>query len=135
VDASVGGKTGFDFAGIKNLIGTFTQPKAVVIDVETLKTLPRREFIASFAEIIKHGLIKDKTYFALVTKKHPLDFTQDELIEIIKGSCEIKAKVVQSDEKESGQRKQLNFGHTIGHAIEAVSLESDNPLLHGEAIS
>lgn len=135
VDASVGGKTGIDFAGIKNLIGTFTQPKAVLIDVRTLQSLPKREFVSGFGEIIKHGLIADANYFSLVTKKHPLEFTSDELIEIITKSCEIKAKIVSVDEKESGARKLLNFGHTIGHAIEALRIETTTPLLHGEAVS
>jgi 3-dehydroquinate synthase len=135
VDESVGGKTGIDFAAIKNLIGTFNQPIGVIIDMQTLRTLPKREFLASFVEIIKHGLIKDKKYFNKVISKHPLDFTEDELIDIIKESCEIKAYFVQSDEKESGKRKIVNFGHTIGHAIEAIKLETDQPLLHGEAIA
>ncbi len=135
VDASVGGKTGIDFAGIKNIIGTFTQPKAVMIDVQTLQSLPNREFISGFGEIIKHGIIADAAYFSLVTSKHPLSFTQDELIEIIEKSCEIKAKIVSVDEKESGERKRLNFGHTIGHAVESVKLETAHPLLHGEAVS
>lgn len=135
VDESVGGKTGFDFADIKNLIGTFNQPKAVIIDVNTIKTLPKREFISGFAEIIKHGIIKDKNYFKQVTSKRPLDFTQDELIDIIKISCEIKASVIENDEKEKGLRKLVNFGHTIGHAVETISLETDEPLLHGEAVS
>lgn len=136
VDESVGGKTGIDFAGIKNLIGVFNQPVGVVIDMQTLKTLPKREFLASFVEIMKHGLIKDKKYFEKVTSKYPLDFTDEELIDIIKGSCEIKAHFVQNDEKEtSGLRQIVNFGHTIGHAIEALSLETNHPLLHGEAVS
>lgn len=135
VDASVGGKTGIDFSGIKNLVGTFDQPKAIIVDVQTMATLPKREFLSGFAEIIKHGLIKDRRYFAKVTSKHPLEFNQNELLDIIKRSCEIKAEIVESDETENGQRKLLNFGHTIGHAIEALSLETNRPLLHGEAIS
>ncbi|HZE86706.1 MAG TPA: 3-dehydroquinate synthase [Methylomirabilota bacterium] len=135
VDESVGGKTGINFAGIKNLIGTFTQPKAVIIDTAALKTLPKREFIAGFGEIIKHGLITDKKYFEKVTSKNPLKFSDEELVEIITGSCQIKKAIVQNDEMEKGKRKLLNFGHTIGHAIEALSLETDKPLLHGEAIS
>lgn len=135
VDASVGGKTGIDFSGIKNLIGTFDQPIGVIIDVQTLKTLPQREFISGFAEIIKHGLIADKPYFDKVTQKLPRDFSEEELIDIITASCEIKRKVVEADQKESGLRKVLNFGHTIGHAIEALRLDSNSPLLHGEAIS
>lgn len=135
VDASIGGKTGIDFAGIKNLIGTFNQPVRVIIDTQTLSTLPKREFLSGFAEIIKHGLIKDRTYFEKVTAKHPLKFTQDEMIDIIAKSVEIKADIVQSDETESNIRKLLNFGHTIGHAIEALKLDTPTPLLHGEAIA
>lgn len=135
VDESVGGKTMIDFHGIKNIVGTFYQPSAVIIDVETLKTLPERQLLNGFAEIIKHGLIKDKSYFELVTSKKPADFSQKELVAIIARSNEIKAEVVQKDEKESGSRKIVNYGHTVGHAIEALSLETDKPLLHGEAIS
>lgn len=135
VDASVGGKTGIDFAGLKNHIGTFQQPRAVVIDTQTLSTLSKREFRSGFAEIIKHGLIKDKEYYSKVTSKSPLDFSQNELIDIITGSCEIKKEVVEKDPKETGLRKILNFGHTIGHALESLSLETTSPLLHGESIS
>jgi len=135
VDASVGGKTGFNFDGIKNLIGTFNQPLGVVIDPQTLAALPDREFLSGFAEIIKHGLIWDKSYFKQVTAKHPLKFTQDELVDIITQSCQIKAEIMQGDETESGIRKLLNYGHTVGHAVEALSLETAEPLLHGEAIS
>lgn len=135
VDASVGGKTGINFSGIKNLIGTFDQPKAVIIDTQTLKTLPKREFLSGFAEIIKHGLIKDEEYFRQVTSKHPLEFTNNEMEDIIAKSCQIKADIVQADIQESDARKLLNFGHTIGHAIEALSLDTPTPLHHGEAIS
>jgi len=135
VDESVGGKTGIDFANIKNVIGTFNQPREVIIDIETLKTLPKREFLSGFAEIIKHGLISDKTYFHKVTAKIPLQFSQTELVDIIKDSCKIKQDVVEADVKEQNLRKILNFGHTVGHAIEALSLETNQPLLHGEAIS
>lgn len=135
VDASVGGKTGIDFGGIKNLVGTFNQPKAVIIDVATLQTLPKREFIGGFAEIVKHGFIRDKDYFNQVTAKHPLEFNSSEMVDIIAGSCAIKAAAIQRDPTEKGLRKILNFGHTIGHAIEALSLETETPLLHGEAVS
>jgi 3-dehydroquinate synthase len=135
VDASIGGKTGFDFDGIKNLIGTFSQPIGVLLDTRTLQTLPQREFLSGFAEIIKHGLIADRTYFIKVTKKQPLDYTTNELIEIISQSCAIKQQIIEQDETEQGKRKLLNLGHTIGHAIEAVSLTTDTPLSHGEAIS
>ncbi len=135
VDSSLGGKTGIDFDKVKNLIGTFTQPIAVISDVDTLTTLPKREFVAGFGEIIKHGLILNPEYLKLVTSKAPQDFSTEELEQVIAGSCRIKANVVENDETESGLRKVLNFGHTIGHAIEALSLSTAAPLLHGEAIS
>lgn len=135
VDVSVGGKVGIDFAGIKNLIGLFNQPVGVIIDIDTLKTLPKREFVSGFGEIIKHGLIANKDYFNFVTSKKPEDFNSDELKKIIITSVKIKSSIVNDDEKESGRRKLLNFGHTIGHAIESLSLETDKPLLHGEAVS
>lgn len=135
VDASVGGKVGIDFKGVKNLIGAFNHPLAVIVDINTFKSLPDREFISGFGEIIKHGIIADSEYFKTVTSKKPKDFTDQELIEIIKRSCEIKAQIISTDEKESGNRKLLNFGHTIGHALESLSLDTENPLLHGEAVA
>lgn len=135
VDASVGGKVGIDFLGVKNLIGSFNQPIGVIIDINSLKTLPKREFVAGFGEIIKHGLIYDKDYFDKVTAKKPKDFSPEELEEIIKRSCEIKSEVVSQDSNEMGVRKLLNFGHTVGHAIESLSLETESPLLHGEAVA
>jgi 3-dehydroquinate synthase len=135
VDASVGGKVGIDFNGVKNLIGAFQQPVGVIIDVRTLSTLPKRELISGFAEVIKHGLIRDKKYLELVSSKKPEEFNSKELMEIIYESCKIKSEVVELDEREGGLRKVLNFGHTIGHAIESISLETESPLLHGEAIA
>lgn len=135
VDSSIGGKTGIDHCGIKNLIGTFEQPKAVIIDTSTLSTLPRRELVSAFGEIVKHGLIQDPVYFQKVTQKHATEWTAEELVEIIATSCQIKADLVQSDQYESGQRKALNLGHTVGHAIEALSWDTGSPLLHGEAVS
>lgn len=135
VDASVGGKVGIDFAGVKNLIGSFNQPIGVIVDVNTFKSLPDREFISGFGEIIKHGIIADPEYFKLVTSKKPREFSEVELIEIIKKSCQIKADIISDDEKEAGSRKLLNFGHTLGHALESFSLTTSNPLLHGEAVS
>ena len=135
VDASVGGKTGVNFLGFKNLIGTFSQPKAVIIDINTLSSLPKREYISGFGEIIKHAIILDKEYFKFVISKKTLDFTKDDLVKIIEKSCLLKASVIEKDEKEKDYRKILNFGHTIGHAIESLSQETKSPLLHGEAIS
>lgn len=130
VDASIGGKNGINFVGVKNLVGTFKAPIAVIIDVNFLKTLPEREFLSGFAEIIKHGLIFDKKYFETLKLK----CTDSELESIIEKSCKIKATIVEKDPKEKNLRKILNFGHTVGHALEALSLENPKPLLHGEAI-
>lgn len=135
VDASVGGKTGIDFAGLKNLIGTFNQPRVVIIDPDILATLQKREFVAGFGEIIKHGLITSDAYLRKVTAKLPNEFSSDELADIIAESCRIKANVVKTDVAEAGMRQVLNFGHTVGHAIESFSLETDTPLLHGEAVA
>lgn len=134
VDASVGGKTAINFLGIKNLIGTFQQPVGIVIDIQTLTTLPKREFISGFAEIIKLGLIRNNKLFTLVTSKNPLEFNSQELMKIIVQSIKMKAKIIEHDQTEKKLRKILNFGHTIGHAIEALSLKSQRPLLHGEAV-
>lgn len=134
-DASVGGKTGFNFDGIKNLIGTFTQPVGIAIDTSVLASLPDREFTAGFGEIIKHGAVRSKEHFDHVTSKPPREFSADELTAIIADSCRIKATLVQEDAAESGARKLLNFGHTVGHALEALSFETEKPLLHGEAVS
>jgi 3-dehydroquinate synthase len=136
VDASVGGKTGINFGGLKNLVGTFSHPKMIVMDVTLLKTLPDREYNSGFAEIIKHGLIADPDYFAFVTVKKPREFTEPELMNIIETSCKIKSKIVSEDVNEvSGKRKLLNYGHTIGHAVESLMLEANVTLLHGEAIA
>ncbi len=132
VDASVGGKTGIDMDNVKNIIGTFTQPKAVFIHTEFLKTLDEREICSGFAEVIKHGLIYDRSLFDTVKKASPSGLTE----EIIYRSVEIKNEVVKEDPFEKGLRKILNFGHTIGHAVESYSLSHDKtPLLHGEAIA
>jgi 3-dehydroquinate synthase len=135
VDASVGGKTGFNFDGVKNLIGTFNQPVAVIIDPSTLDELPEREFLSGFAEIIKHGLVADAEYFRQLTVKPPPQLNPAELEAIIARSCHIKTAIVQSDVAEGGSRRLVNFGHTVGHAVEVLSLETDQPLLHGEAVS
>jgi len=129
VDASVGGKTAVDLEGAKNIIGAFVRPALVLIDVNTLKTLPKRELLAGYAEILKHGLIKDKKYF-LDTASGRLDIAG-----LIYKSCVIKAYFVKIDEREKGPRKTLNFGHTVGHAVEALSFKTKNPLLHGEAVA
>jgi len=132
VDASVGGKTGIDLGNIKNIIGTFTQPKAVFISSKFLKTLDDRQIISGFAEIVKHGIIADRDYFKKLKEVDPLKIDE----EIIYHSVEIKNFVVTTDPFEKSIRKTLNFGHTIGHAVETYSLKNDNrALLHGEAIA
>jgi 3-dehydroquinate synthase len=135
VDSSVGGKTGVNHKLGKNMIGTFWQPRLVWIDVSTLKTLPRREFLAGLAEVIKYGVIWDGKLFDFLEagKKKILDLDRDSIMHIIKHSCEIKAEVVSRDERESGLRSILNFGHTVGHAIETAT--GYRRYLHGEAIA
>jgi 3-dehydroquinate synthase len=135
VDSSVGGKTGVNLKAGKNLVGAFYQPRLVLCDLETLKTLPEREFRAGLAEVIKYGIIFDAKLFARIERDLPKILKRDEkiLAPIIACCCEIKAEVVSQDETESGLRAILNFGHTIGHAIENIS--GYGKFLHGEAIS
>ena len=134
VDSSVGGKTGINHPAGKNMIGSFYQPKLVLADVSTLKTLPKRELIAGLAEIIKHGAIADLNYLQRVVDVMPKLLACDEalLAEIVSRSVEIKAAVVIADEHESNLRATLNFGHTFGHAIEAGLGYGE--WLHGEAV-
>lgn len=132
VDASVGGKTGIDIDNVKNMVGTFTLPQMVFIETTFLKTLPQRELLSGFAEMIKHGLIYDKAYYEKLKTTHYLKPSADDIYR----SVEIKNEVVTIDPHEKSLRKILNFGHTIGHAVEGYSLANDeNPLTHGEAIA
>ncbi len=135
VDSSVGGKTGVNLRAGKNLVGAFYQPKLVLCDLETLKTLPEREFRAGLAEVIKYGIIYDAKLFTQIERDLPKILKRNEkvLAPIIARCCEIKADVVSQDETESGLRAILNFGHTIGHAIE--NSVGYGKFLHGEAIS
>jgi 3-dehydroquinate synthase len=135
VDASIGGKTGINFNGVKNLLGAVSQPSHVVIDIDVLTTLPPREMRSGFAEIVKHGLIADAEYFTYVTSKPYDAWDFDELVDVVFRSCEIKQRVVESDETEQGPRKTLNFGHTVGHAIEEYALQERIALTHGEAVA
>jgi 3-dehydroquinate synthase len=134
IDASVGGKTGVDTAAGKNLVGAFHAPAAVLIDVETLRTLPAAHLRAGLAEAIKHGAVADAAYFARVEALLPLVLAGEPAatLELVARSVEIKATIVRADVREAGLRKTLNFGHTIGHAIEQASGYS---LLHGEAVA
>jgi 3-dehydroquinate synthase len=132
VDASVGGKLGVDFNGLKNHLGVFNEPETVIIAPEFLKTLPQAELRSGYAEILKHGLIRDKTYFEKLKTEN---WESQDWESLIMHSVGIKKAVVQADPKEGGLRKILNFGHTIGHAFESYFLDTDNHLLHGEAIA
>ncbi|MBI4945112.1 MAG: 3-dehydroquinate synthase [Bacteroidetes bacterium] len=139
-DASSGGKTGVDFNEYKNQIGTFAFPKAVFIIPSFLKTLDKRQLLSGFAEVLKHALVADRNYWKKIsTTSLPLweKGARDEVWEeIISRSIQIKNEIVSKDPYENGLRKALNFGHTIGHAIESLSLRKDKKhLLHGEAIA
>lgn len=127
VDSSIGGKTAIDFGGYKNIVGAFKAPKAVLIDIETLKTLPPRQISNGMAEALKMGLTSDKKLFDIFENKNP----EEHIEEIIYRSVLVKKKVVEKDEKENGLRKILNFGHTVGHAIEVA----DGSLYHGECVA
>jgi 3-dehydroquinate synthase len=135
VDSSVGGKVGVNLKAGKNLVGAFYQPRLVLCDLDTLKTLPDREFRTGLAEIIKYGIIYDTKLFAQLERDLPKLLKRElkPLISVIARCCEIKAEVVSRDETEGGLRAILNFGHTVGHAIEVVS--NYGGFLHGEAIS
>jgi len=135
VDSSVGGKVGVNLKAGKNLVGAFYQPRLVLCDLETMKTLPPREFRAGLAEVIKYGVIHDAALFKRLEKDLPklIQLESDTLAGVIARCCAIKAEVVGQDETETGLRAILNYGHTVGHALEAIS--GYGQYLHGEAIS
>ena len=137
VDSSVGGKTGINLAEGKNLVGAFHQPSLVFIDLKTLSTLPQREFLAGMAEVVKYGIIRDRAFFdhieAKVEELHPKG-NRAILSDLVRRCCEIKAEVVAADEREGSLRAILNFGHTLGHAIENKA-GYGGMYIHGEAIS
>jgi len=132
VDASVGGKLAIDFNGIKNHIGVFQLPAATLVCPAFLKSLPFRELRSGYAEVIKHCIISDRTMWDVIRKK---DVEGQDWETVIRHSVDFKTRVVTEDPKEKGLRKILNFGHTIGHALETYYLESDYRLFHGEAIA
>ena len=135
VDSAIGGKTGINHVAGKNLIGAFAQPRFVLADVETLRTLPRRELVAGLAEVVKYGIILDPGLFALIENQLPAvqHLERDLLARIVRMCCTLKALVVGEDETESGYRAVLNFGHTIAHGLE--SLTEYKQYLHGEAVA
>ena len=134
VDSSVGGKTGVNHPMGKNMIGAFYQPRLVLMDLEALKTLPKEELLSGMAEVIKYGVIWDRELFDFLEKNREkiLNLEEGPLGHIIRRSCEIKADVVSKDEREGGLRAILNFGHTVGHAVETLS---DYRSRHGEAVA
>ncbi|WP_375235377.1 3-dehydroquinate synthase [Winogradskyella sp.] len=135
VDASVGGKTGVDLGVLKNQVGVISEGAMILIDISFLGTLPQNQMISGFAEMLKHGLITDKKYWTTLTNLQDLDIS--DLDQLIYDSVIIKNNIVAEDPREKGLRKTLNFGHTLGHAIESYFLENDakKTLLHGEAIA
>lgn len=135
VDSAIGGKTGVNHALGKNLIGSYHQPLAVLVDPLLLGTLPRRELRSGLYEVVKYGIISSRSLFGRITRDLPKLFARDPatLVAIIAESCQIKAKVVGEDERESGPRRTLNFGHTAGHALEAVT--KYRRFRHGEAVA
>jgi 3-dehydroquinate synthase len=134
IDSSIGGKTGVDVPAGKNLLGAFHQPRLVVADLDLLSSLPPVQLSAGLAEAVKHGVIADAEYFAFLEKEHATILAKDPaaLERVVRRSVEIKAAVVAEDEREAGRRAILNFGHTVGHAIEATTKFE---VLHGEAVA
>jgi 3-dehydroquinate synthase len=133
IDSSIGGKTGVDVPAGKNLLGAFHQPRLVVADLDVLGSLPPAQLAAGMAEAVKHGVIADADYFAFLDRAHDAVAAKDPaaLERLVRRSVEIKAEVVGADEREAGRRAILNFGHTVGHAIEATARFA---VLHGEAV-
>jgi len=132
VDASVGGKNGFNLGGYKNIVGVFSQPEFVICDMDLLKTVPPKEILSGFAEIIKHGAIADKKLFVYLEENRDRARALDSTVieKLVYESVIIKSEIVNQDEKEKGERRKLNFGHTFGHAIEKTT-----GVRHGEAVS
>jgi 3-dehydroquinate synthase len=135
VDSSVGGKTGINHPKGKNLIGAFYQPRAVLIDVTLLDTLPEREYLSGLGEIIKYGAVLDADFFSFLEQNSQLLLKRDQkaLIQAVARSLAIKARVVEMDEREGGVRAVLNYGHTLGHAVETLTRYTT--FLHGEAVA
>lgn len=132
-DASIGGKTGIDLMHYKNMVGTFCFPEQIFVYSKFLETLPYKELRSGFAEMLKHGLIADKNHWESLIKIQKID--SESIFEHIQTSMNIKQNVVEKDFHEKNIRKILNFGHTIGHAIESLCLEKGKPILHGEAVA
>ncbi|WP_298615202.1 3-dehydroquinate synthase [uncultured Odoribacter sp.] len=135
VDASVGGKTGMNFNGLKNEIGTFSLPEKVIIDISFLKTLPQRQILSGFAEMLKHALLAGGEHFEAVFSVSPEQIDWENFAGLLEESVKVKYAVVKADPQEAGIRKALNFGHTVGHAIESAAIEKGMELYHGDAVA
>ncbi|MBT6006596.1 MAG: 3-dehydroquinate synthase, partial [Prolixibacteraceae bacterium] len=135
VDASVGGKTGINFSGLKNEVGTFKEPVAVIINTDFLKTIDKENFISGFAEMIKHGLIKSPEHLKELKEFNIENIDYDILQEVIRHSVNVKEYFVRNDLTENNIRKALNFGHTAGHAFESLAMRQNRPILHGFAVA
>jgi len=136
VDSSVGGKTAINTAEGKNLVGVFHQPRIVIADTDLLKTLPRRELLSGYSEVVKYGALGDRAFFEWLEVNGPraLSGDSDAMVHVVAHSCRMKAGIVERDERETGERALLNLGHTFGHALEAETGFSDR-LLHGESVA
>lgn len=135
VDASVGGKTGINFDGLKNEIGTFSIPEWVIIDNRFLDTLPERQVLSGFAEMLKHALLADEDHLAKMMNADLSQVSGEDFLTLIKESVAVKATIVQNDPREKGLRKALNLGHTVGHAIESVAIKKNLEIYHGDAVA
>ena len=137
VDASVGGKNGVNLDSFKNMVGVFNQPEFVICDINLLQTLPKTEISNGLAEIVKHGLICDAPLLSFIegNRQKALDLDRDTIFRLVADSVAIKSRVVQQDEKEAGERRKLNFGHTIGHAVERLNQKTPDQTGHGRAVS
>lgn len=133
VDASIGGKVGINLAEHKNQIGAFAKPDCILVNTDFLDTLPTRELMAGFAEMLKHSLIQGEQNFAELIETHPVQ--QSNWRKLVEQSMQFKQSIVRVDPNEANERKILNFGHTFGHAIESIFMHSNEPLLHGEAVA
>ena len=131
----MGGKTGFDFNGLKNEIGSFAIPDWVLIDNHFLATLPERQIMSGFAEMLKHALLADEEHVAEAMQVDFAGVAEEDFLKLIRKSVAVKAAIVQSDPREKGLRKALNFGHTVGHAIESVAIRRGLDIFHGDAVA
>lgn len=135
VDAASGGKTAIDFGGIKNIVGAFHIPEATVISPAPLRTLPRKEFLSGWGEMLKHALLDSVEHLEYLLATEPLSLSDTELLSLIRRSAEVKLRITSQDPKEQGLRRSLNLGHTCGHALEALCMKRGEEIAHGHAVA